>query len=425
MDTRIPLGVQGIDFAGSMMNGLTAGTAARDAQQQNALMQLYRQQGPQIMAGDPNALNSLAQFDPTAAQGVQMNNLGMQQTQLGMENTRLQMEETRRQAKAEAQAAAAKVEAADLAAAIDRTKNLMASVAGDIVAWQGGDQAAGQRAASILTQAGIPGVTPDNLMQIIYGVQGGFEGLQLGLEAQKSMQGLMPQGPEWSAATPEQAAKYGAAGGQINTATGEFKPINPPSGGIQFDPETGRVVSIGGAAGSGKPATEAEGKNAGFLIRMRDSNLTLDNLEAQGTDLMASIMSNDPTGLSNYAQTPEYQLYDQAKRDFINAQLRRESGAVISPQEFANAEVQYFPRPGDSPEVIAQKRKNRENAIAGVTVGAGASAQNPIVSGSQGVATAPNDFANMNLGQLTNVDITALTPEQQAALSARLKELGF
>ncbi|MGB0855392.1 MAG: hypothetical protein ACPGSI_18995, partial [Pikeienuella sp.] len=51
--------------------------------------------------------------------------------------------------------------------------------------------------------------------------------------------------------------------------------------------------------------------------------------------------------------------------------LRRESGAVISDEEFENANVQYFPVPGDSPEVIAQKRRNRENAIEGLRIGSG------------------------------------------------------
>ena len=33
---------------------------------------------------------------------------------------------------------------------------------------------------------------------------------------------------------------------------------------------------------------------------------------------------------------------------------------TISVEEFDNARKQYFPQPGDSPEVIAQKRRNRE-----------------------------------------------------------------
>lgn len=413
MDTRIPLGVQSPDLANALMGGLQAGGMAQQAQQQNALRQLYATQGPQIMAGDANALGALARMDPMAAMGVQQN-------QLGMQHMRMQMDEIRSNASAKAAELAAKASADQVAAEIAHTKQIMMGAAPLYSAWKAGDQAAGQRLAQYLGSMGVQ-VTPDTMEQTIYAMQGGLDGLTAGLETLKMAQ---PSGAQWVPATPEQAAQYGAAAGQIDTSTGKFDPINPPSGGIQFDPETGRVLSIGGSGGAAR-TTEAQDKNAGFLIRMRDSGKVLDGLEAQGTDLGASLLAMDPTGMSNYMQTPEYQLYDQAKRDFVNAQLRRESGAVINPSEFANAERQYFPVPGDSPEVIAQKRKNRENAIAGVTVGAGPNAQNPIVAGSEGVTTGALDFKAMGLPQITAIDITTLNEDQKAALSARLKELGF
>ena len=75
--------------------------------------------------------------------------------------------------------------------------------------------------------------------------------------------------------------------------------------------------------------------------------------------------------IGNFLVDPNFQKFDQAQRDFINAQLRRESGAVISNAEFDNAEKQYFPQPGDRPEVIEQKNRNRQNAIAGLVESAG------------------------------------------------------
>jgi hypothetical protein len=56
-------------------------------------------------------------------------------------------------------------------------------------------------------------------------------------------------------------------------------------------------------------------------------------------------------------------MQDQAERNFVNALLRKESGAAIGKEEFNSAEIQYFPRAGDTPEVIAQKKANRERAI--------------------------------------------------------------
>lgn len=70
--------------------------------------------------------------------------------------------------------------------------------------------------------------------------------------------------------------------------------------------------------------------------------------------------------IGNWLASPEYQQFDQAKRDFINAVLRKESGAAISPSEFDNAEKQYFPQWGDGPQVIAQKARNRKVAIDGM-----------------------------------------------------------
>ena len=44
----------------------------------------------------------------------------------------------------------------------------------------------------------------------------------------------------------------------------------------------------------------------------------------------------------------------------MNAVLRQESGAAISPTEFDSAQKQYFPQSGDSQQVITQKAANRD-----------------------------------------------------------------
>lgn len=112
-------------------------------------------------------------------------------------------------------------------------------------------------------------------------------------------------------------------------------------------------------------------KNTGFLGRMNESHKTITNMEQAGTMFWMKQSEDLPMGLGNYLQTDEYQQFAQARRDFVNAILRRESGAVISDEEFANADKQYFPQPGDSEAVIEQKRRNRETAIEGIRVGAG------------------------------------------------------
>lgn len=116
-----------------------------------------------------------------------------------------------------------------------------------------------------------------------------------------------------------------------------------------------------------------QGAAAGFADRMVQAEEVLSSpeIEAALTSVEQDLKRQAPFGMDNFLVSPDYQMADQAKRNFINAVLRRESGAVISPQEFENAEKQYFPRPGDSPEVIAQKKENRRIAIEGVTRSAG------------------------------------------------------
>lgn len=70
--------------------------------------------------------------------------------------------------------------------------------------------------------------------------------------------------------------------------------------------------------------------------------------------------------VGNLTQNSQQQQVEQSQRDYINATLRRESGAAIAESEFDNARKQYFPQVGDRPEVIEQKRRNREISTNGI-----------------------------------------------------------
>ncbi len=87
----------------------------------------------------------------------------------------------------------------------------------------------------------------------------------------------------------------------------------------------------------------------------------------------------DPTSKTSWAggfapeflKSSERKLQEQAQRNFLNAVLRRESGAAISKEEFASGQAQYFPSVGDTPEVLEQKRLNREIAKQSLAAEAG------------------------------------------------------
>lgn len=112
---------------------------------------------------------------------------------------------------------------------------------------------------------------------------------------------------------------------------------------------------------------------AGYSTRTRESAKTLEDLESSGykpgiRDYAAGLL---PKAVAPFVQTEKGQLADQAKRNFINAVLRRESGAAIAKSEFENADRQYFPAPGDTKEVLAQKAQNRAQVIAALEAEAG------------------------------------------------------
>lgn len=140
---------------------------------------------------------------------------------------------------------------------------------------------------------------------------------------------------------------------KVNKRTGEVVPTGPAAPTSQINP-----FSDGGKF------NEGQGKAAGFTDRMLQSEgiLGQPDIQSQGTSLVQNNLSKVPVA-GNYLVSENRQKYEQAKRDFINAQLRRESGAAISPSEFESADKQYFPIPGDSAEVIKQKAQNRRAAV--------------------------------------------------------------
>jgi hypothetical protein len=148
---------------------------------------------------------------------------------------------------------------------------------------------------------------------------------------------------------------------RVNRRDGTYVPLNNPN------------AAPGGAAPQGNGVknpyydgafTVEQGKVAGYADRLSEAEAILSKPEiaASGTGKYNAFVSgmNIPDAVKNQMVSPEFQQYSQAQRNFINATLRRESGAVISPEEFANARQQYFPQPGDDEATLKQKADNRQ-----------------------------------------------------------------
>jgi hypothetical protein len=65
---------------------------------------------------------------------------------------------------------------------------------------------------------------------------------------------------------------------------------------------------------------------------------------------------------TNWTQSESQQRYETAKRNWIAANLRKESGAVIGTDEYRQADNQYFPQPNDDDQTKADKARLRATA---------------------------------------------------------------
>lgn len=167
----------------------------------------------------------------------------------------------------------------------------------------------------------------------------------------------VPIGDVYSAYLKSQAGDYVVVGNTlVDRKTG--KPIfTAPSTAQSQGTITladGTVISLG-------KQTDTQAGSMDFGSRMTFANDILENTEQLGTNLGEQFFSKIPV-FGGALTSPEFKQYDQARRTFVNAILRRESGAAIAESEFESANQQYFPQPFDTPEVIAQKRAARELA---------------------------------------------------------------
>ena len=187
--------------------------------------------------------------------------------------------------------------------------------------------------------------------------------------------------------TPDGAASNAIARGNLDLSRQRLIfDMQQPRG--QYDAERGLLIDT--RAGTATPVTQ-NGQPVGAKVkdmtdaqamallfgeRMKAADAIIGRQSAAGTNMpgltrsagMAmqsaglDLLGGAVGGIGNVLQSGAEQSVEQAQRDFINAVLRRESGAVISPQEFANARQQYFFAPGDTEEQIKQKAENRRLA---------------------------------------------------------------
>jgi hypothetical protein len=144
------------------------------------------------------------------------------------------------------------------------------------------------------------------------------------------------------------------------------------------DPDNHKYYSKGlsptAAAGSAS-LTQTQLTNSGYATRTQEANDVISGLEQTIAGMnplqFTGQVAAEGSSLTHGLASEDIQKLRQAERNFVNAVLRRESGAAISESEFENAEKQYFPQPGDTSATLAQKAQNRQTTIAALNASAG------------------------------------------------------
>jgi len=115
-----------------------------------------------------------------------------------------------------------------------------------------------------------------------------------------------------------------------------------------------------------------QGNSASFAEKMFAANKMMSDpaVTASGLSKTQAFLSAVPV-VGNMVVSDDRQALDWAKRTFIASQLRRESGASISPTEFVTGDKMYFPQTGDSQKQIDAKAALRQTTLSGMARGAG------------------------------------------------------
>jgi hypothetical protein len=213
--------------------------------------------------------------------------------------------------------------------------------------------------------------------------------------------GIDPASPEGRAMLRDKLRKESTHSPAVSVSYGApMAGVDDKGNPVFFQPQKGGgapaiVPGVRPSPKEEKSLTEGQAKALNFSSRMIAADRVLAQMSRKGVEFtIPGSTSNNVFGdVVNAISTPEQQQLTQAKRDFINATLRRESGAVISPDEFANAERQYFPVPGDSRVVREQKARNRRVAIEGIRADVPKDRQSEVerVSGAGSAPAANND----------------------------------
>lgn len=157
-----------------------------------------------------------------------------------------------------------------------------------------------------------------------------------------------------------------------NEETGQFDRVGgvkAPSG-TQLSVGADGTVTMTQGNLKGEKFTEAQSKDNVYATRAAGALETADAYADKLASVTDSLLDRDPTGVARgNLQDPDYQVARAAADEFLQAILRKDTGAAITEGEQVLYGRTYFPVPGDGPEVRAYKQQARRRALAAIESG--------------------------------------------------------
>jgi hypothetical protein len=206
------------------------------------------------------------------------------------------------------------------------------------------------------------GVSPADAQRI------GLDQARFGLEKQK-----------FGYQKEQDAAKTAGGNAQWDAASGQW--ITRPSP----DNPTGSAVSPSGFNKPDKPLTESQAKATAYVQMMRGANGVLEDLGKKGFTgegvvqqgaIVAAGSEGIPyvpgSGIVTRASAGKHaQQYQAAELQWTEPVLRFLTGANAPTSEVVRNAATFFPRPGDPPAVVEQKRAARDAMEQAIVMAAG------------------------------------------------------
>lgn len=398
MNAGIILGQKPLNILGNMQQGQNMAIQQRQFKDQNALSSAYQQHGAGAMNGDQNALNALAGFDPAMAGSFKQQGIASQRADA---NLNMRQQEFAMATQQYAQGLSAQERAAE-AAKLEGTLNGAASF------YAKGDE------------AGYNQWLIDNDTDPVEFPFGQFEAVAARagtvIETLRGMQeaNAPAAGPEWRAATPDEAAAYGAKGGQINTQTNQFKhtPVAKNTR-ITSDGKGGFTLEEGDL----EPATKANPSAPEAMVAAIDGILN-DPALGMSTGILSPLQNLPGTPMKRF-QGRAQQLEGQA---FLQAFESLKGAGQITEVEGAKA-TQAIGRidSAQAPEDYKDALKELKEIL---VIGQGRPKGWAKLQQDKAKGGPARDFSVMPVEEMNQVDIESLSMDELEAFSRRYDELG-